>query len=571
MRYHNFNASLYCPVNNLISICDFHEFNHRFQLIEKNVKLGKVYLETYRSGTTISKEQMLKVIDFFKSKGIAVAGGITTNDVDDPLEGGFIQLCYTSVKSRNLLKDVVALTAELFDEFILDDFFFTNCRCDDCIKAKGDRSWAELRLDLMKEVSENIIIKAAKDVNPKVKVIIKYPNWYEHYQESGYNLKDESELFDYIYTGTETRNPTYTQQHLPKYLSYFIMRYLENVAPNRNLGGWFDTFECSYNLTSYLDQGYLTLFAKSKEVMLFCLGLFTHTYEFTTFPPAIGQAFEDVDQYFNLLGNPLGVPCYIPYHSFGEDYLHNYMGMCGIPLEPYPEYPREAKTIFLTENAACDPHILSKIKESLKSGADVIVTSGFVTKLGDVFHDLVQVSYTSKKAIVNRYMSSKDGGITLGECYGASKEVILSQPQFFTNDVWQVAGGYGEDNNTAIIMKAKYSKGRLFIVTIPDDQGNLYHYPVPILNVLRNILSKDLPVVIEGNPMVTLFIYDNDTFILRSFLPYISEVDVILKKDNAKLKNLESAMEVHSNPTNHGSRFTIRLSPSVNYVFKITD
>ena len=45
------------------------------------------------------------------------------------------------------------------------------------------------------------------------------------------------------------------------------MRYLENVAPGRNLGGWFDPYECTYNLTSYLEQGYLTLFAKAKEVV----------------------------------------------------------------------------------------------------------------------------------------------------------------------------------------------------------------------------------------------------------------------------------------------------------------
>ncbi len=37
-----------------------------------------------------------------------------------------------------------------------------------------------------------------------------------------------------IYTGTETRNPDYAGQHLPKYLSYFVMRYLESAAPGRN-------------------------------------------------------------------------------------------------------------------------------------------------------------------------------------------------------------------------------------------------------------------------------------------------------------------------------------------------
>lgn len=86
---------------------------------------------------------------------------------------------------------------------------------------KGDRSWADFRISLIQEISEKVIIKTAKEVNPSIKIIIKYPNWYEHYQETGYNLEEQPKVFDYIYTGTETRNPTYAQQHLPKYLSYF--------------------------------------------------------------------------------------------------------------------------------------------------------------------------------------------------------------------------------------------------------------------------------------------------------------------------------------------------------------
>jgi hypothetical protein len=255
MKYQNFNVSIYCPVGNLTEIKDFDAFDQKFQHIEKNVKVGKVYLETYRGGTTISKDQMIKVKNYFLAKGIEVAGGITTDEKYDPKEGGFHSFCYTDPATTELMKQVVTLTAELFDEFILDDFYFTNCRCEHCIEAKGSRSWSEFRLALLQDFSENVVIKTAKEVNPDIKAIIKYPNWYEHYQETGYNLEEEPKVFDYIYTGTETRNPTYAQQHLPKYLGYFIMRYLENVAPERNLGGWFDPYECSYNLTSYLDQG----------------------------------------------------------------------------------------------------------------------------------------------------------------------------------------------------------------------------------------------------------------------------------------------------------------------------
>lgn len=568
MKYKNFNVSVYCPVGNLVSISDFNEFDQKFQLLEKNVKVGKVYLETYRGGTMISKEQMTKVKEFFIKKGIQVSGGITTDDIYDPTEGGFSPQCYTSAIVKERMQKVVSFTAELFDEFILDDFYFTNCRCDDCIEAKGNRTWSEFRLSLMKDFSENVIMKTAKKTNPNVKVIIKFPNWYEHFQDAGYNLEDEPKIFDYIYTGTETRNPTYTQQHLPKYLSYFIMRYFEHIAPDRNLGGWFDPYECTYNLTSYIEQGYLTLFAKAKEAMLFSLGSLINDKAFTNFPPVIGQTFEDVDHYLEALGTPIGVATYLPYHGFGEDYLHNYMGMCGVPLDPYPDYPSEAKTIFLTENAAHDPELILKMKKSLQTGADVIVTSGLVSRLGDAFHELTHVSYTNKKVLANSYMCSRDGGVTMAGMLESNKSILLTQPQFFTNDVWQIAGAYGEDNNTPIIMKTKYSKGRLFIITIPDDQGNLYHYPSLILDTIRTILSKDLPVVLEGDSKITLFTYDNETFILRSFLPYFIKTTVLVKKANALLTDLENGKAITGENTEEGIRFTLHLSPGVNYVFR---
>lgn len=568
MKYNNFNASIYCPVWDLASITDFEEFDRKFQLVEKNVKVGKVYLETYRGGRMISFEQMSKVKEFFLNKGIEVAGGITTDGEYSSSEGGFSPQCYTSKEVEERMIKVITLTSQLFDEFILDDFYFTNCRCDDCITAKGDKSWSDFRISLMQEFSKNIVLKTAREVNPKVKVIIKFPNWYEHFQDAGYNLEDEPKIFDYIYTGTETRNPTYTQQHLPKYLSYFIMRYFENVAPNRNLGGWFDPYECNYNLTSYIDQGYLTLFGKAKEAMLFSLGSLMNDKAFTTFPPVIGQAFADADRYLKELGNPVGVATYLPYHGYGEDFLHNYVGMCGVPLEPYPEYPLEAKAIFLTENAAKDRELVTKIKKSLSNGADVMVTSGLVTKLGDAFQELAHISYSNKKVLAKNYMYSGDGGVTVGDNLESSKEILLTQPQFFTNDVWQIAGAYGEDNNTPVLMKTKYSKGRLFVLTIPDDLGNIYHYPSQILYTLREILSKDLPVVLEGEAKITLFVYDNNTFILRSFLPYFAKTSVIVKKDQAVLTDLESGNIIKGEAVAGGTKFTFNLSPSVNYVMK---
>jgi hypothetical protein len=347
------------------------------------------------------------------------------------------------------------------------------------------------------------------------------------------------------------------------------MRYLENVAPKHNLGGSIDPYECSYNLTSYLDQGYLTLFGKAKEAMLFWLSSLLHNKAASTFVPAVGQIFEDLDRYFDHLGNPIGVAAYLPYHGSGENYLHDYIGMCGIPFEPYPDYPEHAMTVFLTEDSACDNDIISKIQKSLRQGADVIVTSGFLRKTGPAFQELADISYTDKKAVVNRYVNSDNGGVTFSGLEEAAVPVFIPQLEYHTNDIWKLIGGYGEDNSFPVLLKTSYMKGRLFVLTIPDDAGNLYNYPPAVLTAIRNVFCRNMPVSFEGHSRITLYVYDNETFILRSFLPYDDKIILTVRKANAVLQDLEDGRSYTGIATEGGTTFHLNVMPSVNYVLKI--
>ncbi|MDE5865811.1 MAG: hypothetical protein K2H31_04320, partial [Lachnospiraceae bacterium] len=176
MSYRNFNVAVYCPVANVNQITDFEEFDKRFKLLYDNVKIGRVYLECYRGMEWCSKEHLLKVKEYFENKGIATSGGITTCDSSNNM--GFVSLCYSNEKGQEILKKAVALNAEVFDEFIFDDFYFINCRCAECIKQKGDRSWSQFRLEQKKWITEELVIKTAKEINPDVNVIVKYPQWY---------------------------------------------------------------------------------------------------------------------------------------------------------------------------------------------------------------------------------------------------------------------------------------------------------------------------------------------------------------------------------------------------------
>ena len=538
--YKNFTTAVYCTVSDVNNIKDFDAFDKEFRHISDPVHVDKVYLEYYRSNEFCTKEHMLEVKDFFNKKGIKTSGGITTSG--GPGEG-FASLCYCNDEDIEKIRKATQLCAETFDELILDDFYFSNCRCEKCIKAKGNRTWSEFRLDQKLEVSKNVIMKTAKDINPDMNVIIKYPQWFEYYNETGYDLINEPKYFDSIYTGTETRNPDYSQQHLPKYLSYFVMRYLESAAPGRNLGGWFDPFDCTYNLTSYLEQGYLTLLGKAKEVTLFCLGALRKQGPWRLMAPSVGEMFRECDEYLDKLGNPTGAAAYRPGRSRGENDLHSYLGMCGIPLEPYFDYPTEAKTVFLSEGAATDKDIIAKMHNTMLNGGDCIVTSGFVKKVGDAFNQFVNVKVTDRKAVVKDYAGSQNNGINLSGSVPGKQPVIIPQIDYCTNDIWELAGAYATANNFPIVLRTTYGKGHICIITIPDNYGDLYNYPDDVLNVIRGLFTRELPVKLLAGSQVQFFAYDNNTFILRSDLPYTETVTLEFADTVTKVSELKTGRE----------------------------
>jgi hypothetical protein len=64
---------------------------------------------------------------------------------------------------------------------------------------------------------------------------------------------------------------------------------------------------------------------------------------------------------------------------------------------------------------------------------------------------------------------------------------------------------------------ADYGGGHLYILTIPENFADLYEIPAPVLNAIRATLTPSLPVQIEAPGKVSLFLYDNGTFIVESF------------------------------------------------------
>lgn len=512
MHYKNFKTVTYCVAGWVNRITE-EELREQADFLQKYVGIDKIYLETYRDEFA-KKEQLDMFKRVMKDYGIEVSGGITTvtpdlNESDKKRQRLFNTFCYCNEPMRARLKEVSEYTASQFDEFIIDDFFFTQCQCEDCIREKGNRSWEEFRLEKMMEVSRDLIIGPAKKVNPKVHIIIKYPNWRESFAQTGYNPGQQPAIFDSIYTGTETRHGAQTDQHLPRYLSYSLMRYFESVAPGRNGGGWFDPFDCD-RIDTYLEQAYLTAFAKPKEIMMFCWPALAGNRRATP----LGFMYSKLDAIVGQLGEPVGLKTYIPFNSQGEDHLEDFLGMIGVPMEPVCEFPSDCEKLLLTASALKDEKILEKIEAFVREGGNAIVTSGFVIgalkKWPEQFGQLTGVSYRERVLTADEFHYNINGNYRTAYVKSAIP-ITFPSIEHRNNATWSVMNaGHGEYHES-ILCYDTYGKGRLTILNVPDMPSRLYDLPVPVLTQIRQELDV-CGITIDGGAGVSLFAYDNQTF-----------------------------------------------------------
>jgi hypothetical protein len=564
--YRNFKTAIYIRAYEVREMTDLDRLTREWEDISRRVQVDKVYLETHRDTVMVPEETLENVKRFFQERGIETAGGITLT-----LDEGnrFQTFCYSSPQDRQQVREIAELTARHFDEFILDDFFFTNCKCKSCIQAKGKRSWTEFRLQLLTEAAENLILEPARRVNPRVKVVIKYPNWYEHFQGLGFNLETGPKLFDGIYTGTETRDAVLSAQHLQPYESYLIFRFFENIAPGRNGGGWVDTGGLRY-WDRYAEQLWLTIFAKAPEITLFDYRQMKRPIDQLPAPPwkdepttfryaelmrplsgeaggarpaltaarAAGYALEIVDGIAGRLGLPQGLQAYKPLHSVGEDFLHNYLGMIGIPMDLVPDFPTSAQTVLLTEASARDPEIMELIKRRLLDGKRVIVTSGLLRELGTSLDDVVELRYTDRKALVQDYV------VPWGRLVQGTHPVLIPQIQYLTNDSWEEVFAVSGPNGFPLLHSADYADGKLLVLTIPDNFADLYRLPEEVLNRIRAVLAEDHWLRLEGPASVALFLYANGTAVVESFRDEAVRVKLVLGADKGTLRDLISGEEI---------------------------
>ncbi|MHC4172333.1 MAG: hypothetical protein ACYTBX_00055 [Planctomycetota bacterium] len=355
----------------------------------KKTGVTHVFIETFRSRYTAEKTTLELAKSRFEAEGFEVSGCVTTTQVGKISTGWKLISCYTNNQTQNELQKIFEYTASIFDEIMIDDFLFTDCQCDECKKARGKETWADYRCDLMVKVVRERILQPARAVNPAVKIIIKYPQWYDNFHNRGYEVLRQTADYDRIWVGTETRN--YDDKRWGgkvQYEAYYIMRWLGGIGGLKTGGGWFDPYGTTED--TYVEQARQTVLADAKEMLLFCYGALQRN----TGPVNVRKLRAELPGLFKLAGlvrsKPIkGILAPKPPNSdaYDEQYVFDFVGMLGLPLVPTAEMNADAKAAFFSVHALKEPEFSGKLEKMLAAEKPVLITDGLVKRLSNINTD----------------------------------------------------------------------------------------------------------------------------------------------------------------------------------------
>jgi hypothetical protein len=424
-------------------------------------------------------------------------------------------------------------------------------------------------------------------------------NWYDQYAGMGNDTEKVPHIADGMFAGTESRLWVGQEQHLQPYLSYNIMRYMDNLEPGINKGGWVDQGGAN-PIDRYSEQLLNTVFARCPEMCCFhYAGMLGQVAPFAvqnrswadqptslkldeveaTLPENGQLLFADVaaytlgqvDKVLTQVGKPVGIKSYTPHHVMGEEFVHDYLGMIGLPMDILPEFPADADVVLITEQAKGDPEIIKKIQTHMQAGKSVCVTSGFVRAMrGRGIEDIIEIEATGAYVPIERFAFASGPGAPFGfgrgrrggasdgpDPFAAARGINIPEIKYFnilTHDAWGDVLGVTPGGTTyPILLSCDYSKGKFYVLTLPTDFADLYAFPPAALGVIRAALGAKEPIRIDSAPaQVALFRYDNNTFIVQNYLPTAAEATISVKGTAAKIRNLLTGEETSPAPQREG-------------------
>jgi hypothetical protein len=347
----------------------------------RRLHISKVYIEVFRNGYEANRGTLEAARDFFSQAGLKVSGAICPTQIGKSSTGYRMVACYTHRANQQRLAQIFRDAASIFNEIIIDDFFFTDCECSECAAAKGASSWPQYRARLMLQVSRDDVLAPARQANPRVRIILKFPNWYDQYQDRGYRVSAESKLYDHIWVGTESRDPSSERWgHKQQYMGFFIYRWLDTIAGQKTGGAWFDPLGTGPEF--YLDQAYVSVLAGAPEILLFNFSDLD-SERYSAQMNALVSRQPNLSQLSTLVGDWRGIPAYKPPSSDPgkESSIFDRIGMLAIPLLPTAAFPARARVALFADYALADKSFVPELVQFLQRGGTALVSEDLAHRL----------------------------------------------------------------------------------------------------------------------------------------------------------------------------------------------
>ena len=490
--------------------------------------ITKAYIEVYRSDLVIEKKLLQDVRDFFEKNRIEVVGGIATvpgRDFGVRQNAQLDWFNWQNPKTQADLKEVMMMSADVFREFIIDDFLCTADTSMESKAARGERSWSQYRRDLLTELSQSVFIGPAKSINPEMELIIKYPQWYDRFHLFGYDVETKTALYDEVWVGTESRGQ-YTQRYgfVQPYESFVSFKWMQSLAGKKMGGAWFDHGDCDEN--DFIEQAWQSVLAGAREIILFNYFDFVNGHKGHHL---LRMQFNQLaDLAVKLATEPVkGVMAYKPPQSdaHGDLYIMDFIGMLGIPLIPVSSYPVNASVIFLSTQAAADTGILAKIENSIAGNATLVFTTGFLahardgerlTEIAGICWPLVSSPLTADQIIVEGKAEKLKFGLDLESDIQAAEGIVKLTARHKSEDIpFLVARDNLFTLNSHTFSQADF-----------DDAGEVLLCPRPLglleipqtwANTLRDAFLAPLGFDLNAPARVTLQPYGNSGWVLHNY------------------------------------------------------
>ena len=507
----------------------------------QSLKIQKIVLETMRGNVMTSKAQIEEIKKYFENKGFIVSGGI------NPVFGPFgvqsnqsrYYLNYEDPKTQQEMLEHIQLISPLFSEIVVDDFFATDDTTEISIKAKGSRDWPTYRMDLLTAFAQKYMLGPAHQINPALKMIIKFPQSYDRFHVFGYDAEREPELFDGVWVGCETRNPdTVRFGYVMATEGYCNYRWLASIAKQKSGAAWFDFGDCEAR--HFLMQAYQSILAGAHELTLF------NGFDIASANPALAsfqQRRDALDPLSAILGDShaLGLPSYKPQHSNGCDangganlYIFDYMAELGLSPLPAATLTGDEPVIFLPRHAVDDPAIQSKINKLLENESIIVVTPDFISALKDeAFTKAAGFSFplnlTNQSIIANSY--HLDG--VSGTIASSTMDVRII-PKPVTGKI--ICSAANDAKEVPLLVQNTYGKkGKIITINIatfthdefapgkeqylPPRPLSLCQWPRDIVNTVRNVIPSASGLRFDVSANVGINPYNNGTVVLANFNP----------------------------------------------------